>query len=73
MPLTAEIVVKVTCAVLFLLFAYFMIGGYTPCNDNKTYPIGARMFNEHMNSCGNSDNNNRYDTGKTIYQMAPYI
>jgi hypothetical protein len=32
--LPAETIIKVTFAVLFLLYAYFMIGGYTPC----TYP-----------------------------------
>lgn len=72
MGLTTEIVVKVTFAVLFLLFAYFMIGGYTPCND-KTYPTGAifrdRTSNEHMNYMYDIDAN----TGKTIYQMAPYL
>ena len=51
-----ETVIKVTLVVLFLLYAYFMIGGYTPaCN---TYPIdnftrdcayGQHNYNHHHN------------------------
>ncbi len=37
--MTAEAVAKVVGITLFLLFAYFMIGSYTPCNPtlNRTY------------------------------------
>lgn len=33
-----ESVIKVLLIVLFLLFAYFMIGGYTPCK-SEFFPI----------------------------------
>ena len=37
--MSTEAIAKVACITMFLLFAYFMIGSYTPCNPtlNRTY------------------------------------
>ena len=37
MPVTVGLIIQVTLIVLFLLYAYSMIGGYTPINQ-CTYP-----------------------------------
>ena len=34
--MSAEAIAKAVCITLFLLFAYFMIGSYTPCNPTLT-------------------------------------
>ena len=66
MPVTSNIVIKVTLCILFLLYAYFMIGGYTP------------LINCSANYCNDRQiiNKNEYDKKieqPTIYQMAPYF
>lgn len=47
--MSAETIIKVTLVVLFLLYAYFMIGGYTPCPAQRPYPGYSNGY-EYMDS-----------------------
>ena len=49
--MSVETIAKVACITMFLLFAYFMIGGYTPCNpslnSNPRSPIEISQFESY--------------------------
>lgn len=47
--MSGETIIKVTLVVLFLLYAYFMIGGYTPCPTQRPYPGYSNGY-EYMDS-----------------------
>lgn len=84
--MTTEILIKVMLVVLFLLYAYFMIGGYTPCPFEKPYPEYFNEYEYMMESTNRSLclNSQSYDQNyentfynrkadKNIYQMGPYL
>ena len=51
--LPAETIIKVTFAVLFLLYAYFMVGGYTPCvypNCQYVDPVYLPNYRQQYNN-----------------------
>ncbi|VBB18567.1 hypothetical protein YASMINEVIRUS_1030 [Yasminevirus sp. GU-2018] len=65
--MNAEAVIKATLVVMFLLFAYFMIGGYTPCPD-RFYPLNSVYGREFMSNCGGScDSPRSYYPGTNSY------
>jgi hypothetical protein len=43
--MSAETLIKVSLVILFLLYAYFMIGGYTPCSYPYSYPYPCSYSN----------------------------
>src|SRR5579872_4940373 len=57
--MSLETVVKVSLIILFLLFAYFMIGGYTPCTYSYHY------------SCIDIDNNTNINEN-ILYENISY-
>lgn len=63
-----DTVIKVTLVSLFLLFAYFMIGGYTPCIDKScAYPLNTVFIDEHMyphHTVINYNNNDNFQTNE---------
>lgn len=69
--MSVETLVKISLIVLFLLFAYFMIGGYTPC-PSQYYPMYPE-YGEHMrasNCDGFSCHRHNLDRGynyNTVY------
>jgi hypothetical protein len=63
--MTTETAVKVIVIVVFLLYAYFMIGGYTPCNtsiDQRISTVGHRLSTvDHFKNCGCHDYHNYHN------------
>lgn len=51
--MAGETVIKVTFVVLFLLYAYFMIGGYTPCRER--FQEGVAMIDNRVGICSRQD------------------
>lgn len=85
--MTTETAVRVIVIVVFLLYAYFMIGGYTPCNVNDKI-IQTKPSIDHFKNCGCHNNHNHtydyypnisntsntlFEPKKTIYQNGPYL
>lgn len=66
--MSSETIIKVFLVVLFLLYAYFMIGGYTPCPMQRPYPGYSNPY-EHMDSPCTS---RPYYHSPTPYSFDPY-
>ena len=78
--MSAETLIKVSLVILFLLYAYFMIGGPTPCPCPLSNSIPNINFNSQQlpyspivypTNTYHGPTNNSFD--KNIYQMSPYL
>lgn len=70
--------ISMTLIILFLLFAYFMIGGYTPCvdrfyvDDNSRYLDRRHPYTCKCHVCYRNRNvDDEYNLN--IYEKAPYM
>jgi len=76
----AETIIKVALIILFLLYAYFMIGGPTPCPTTLSTQshIPSALPLEHCTACASHDKDNVsgpswFSSDKNIFQLAPYL
>jgi hypothetical protein len=76
MAITVDAIIKVTLIILFLLYAYFMIGDYTPrnhpCNKYEAYDNNINMHKRDHNHM-QYPTHSTHDVSKSIYQMGPYM